>query len=239
MTRLLTLTPFLLLTVILMPMPASSHFLTDSHSREFHVVPTDEGTVEVLMRFPLTFAYAVELAERAGPDDPMTAPFLLHEYVGRRSFYRLDKNTASTNPADFGKFLLRDVQLSVDGRVVEPVLLSVATVQVPAGSRPPTGRSELEAILRDKGDLETGYVIELAVVVTATLPGLGSGQKVGVKITAPGFVLPPNLHVANRYIDHRSQPSESVTEDGFWPPAVTLSGNPWASFAHFKGQGVV
>ncbi|MEM7045080.1 MAG: HupE/UreJ family protein, partial [Pseudomonadota bacterium] len=160
-------------------------------------------------------------------------------YVGGRYFYRFDKDAASANPTDFGKFLLRDVQFSVDGRIVEPVLRSVTTVQLPAGSRPPTGRSELEARLRDKGDLETGYVSELAVVVAATIPGLGTGQKVGVKITAPGFVLPPNLHVANRYTDHRSQPPESVTEDGFWPHAVTLSGNPVASFTHFTGQGVV
>lgn len=233
------LAPLLLLAAVLMPMPAASHFLTDSQSREFHIVPTDGGTAEVLMRFPLTFAYAAELAGRTGPDDPMAAPFLLHEYVAGRSFYRFDRNAATADPAAFGDFLLRDFQFSVDGRIVESVLRSVATVLVPTGSRPPTGRLELEANLRDREDLATGYVSELAVVAAVTVPGSGTGHKVGLKVTAPRFVLPQNLHVANQYTDHRSRPAESVTKNGFWPDAVTLSGSPMASFAHFTSQGVI
>ncbi|MEM9441579.1 MAG: hypothetical protein AAGA73_14120, partial [Pseudomonadota bacterium] len=203
------LAPFLLLAVILTPIPSASHFLTDSQSREFHLVTTDDGTVEVLMRFPLTFAYAAELSGRAGPEDPMTAPFLRHEYVTGRSFYRFDKEAASANFAEFANVLLRDFEFSTDGRLVEPVLRSVATVQVPAGARPPTGRSELEASLRYQENLETGYVSELAVVAAAAIPGLGAGHKVGLKVTAPRFALPQGLHVANRYTDHRSRMVES------------------------------
>ena len=233
------LTHIFVVVFLFLPGVAQSHFLTDSQSREIHLVPTEAGAVELWMRFPLTFAYATELAARVSPDAAIEAPFLVHELVAGQPFYSLDTAAASENRAAFANVLMRNFDISVDGRAVEPEVREVAVVSVPQGSKPPTGRSELDAILRDGEALASGYVSELAVVLAATVPDLGAGNRLSVEIAAPRFLLPESLHVSNRYADHRSNPPQTVTQEGFWPSKVTLSGNPLAGFVHFIGQGVI
>lgn len=229
----------LLFVFVMISGGAQAHFLTDSQSREFHVVTDENGMFDVLVRYPLTFAYASELASRLSPDDTMAAPFLNSELIAGRTFYRLDVSAARSDHTKLTAFLTRDIQFSVDGVVVEHDLRDIVIVNVPQGAKPPSGRSELEAILDAQNTLDTGYVSELVVVLAARVPGLGAGNRLSIEITAAEFQLPPSLHVSNRFTDHRSDPPQVLTQHGFWPPAASLSGNALAGFVHFVWQGVI
>ena len=121
----------LILVLLFTAQTAQAHFIVETQNREIHVL-TDKNMTRVILRFPLTLAYANELAQRA-PDAHFTAPFMKTELVRGRPYYQLDNAAISKDYGGFVRFLLRDFRFSLNGVEMQPEKLNFTVIDTHAG----------------------------------------------------------------------------------------------------------
>lgn len=220
--------------------PAQAHFLTGAESRELHVLDGPDGTgTEIILRFPLTFAFAVALADRANASAPVEAPFLVTEFVSGVPFYRVDEVAMAADPAGFAGWILKDYRFSTEARVFSPEVEELALVMrsdVAKRSRGLTVAREMLAM----GAAHPGsaHIADMEVVVRVLLRGAGASDALTIEVTTPPIPVPDTILFDTHVTDYRVQPPMLVSHEGFLPSPTTLKRDRWAALPHWIWQGI-
>ena len=234
---------FSLLFLLFWAQTAQAHFMVDTQNREIHILKADEGDTKVIVRFPLTLAYANELANRA-PDADFTAPFMQTELVAGRPFYRLDSETILDNYGRFADFVLRDFRFSVKGVPVMPDMAEYVLIDTHAVEN--SGGAIGSGLIASSGLLslcvsdypDRPYISDTLVVVSFYLPEVWPTDPLKIELLSAPFPVPEGMFFETRIADYRNGSAELLTFKGTRFDAVTLEGSAWAQFGHFTEQGV-
>lgn len=221
----------------------SAHFIIDTQSREIHVLKHKTDTTKVVLRFPLTLAYANELSKRA-TNEVFTAPFMEHEVVAGRTFYRLDTQEVQNNPEKFKDFLLQDYRFSVGGVSIEPkkpefVLLDSSKIGDEFQAREPIFVNDFKAFILPKLELPyRPYISDTQVLIAFELPNIELDDEIKLELLSPSFALPEGKYFTTNVIDYRDGSASVLSFRGTTMPEVLLSGSSATSFWHFVKEGV-
>lgn len=233
----------LILATLILATPAYAHFAIETQNREIYILKADDGDTKVILRFPLTVAYANELARRA-PGADFTAPFMIPELVAGRMFYRLDSDTILDNYGRFVNFLLRDFRFSVNGVFVVPDMVEYTLIDTHAveknggsiGSGLAATMGLLSLYLSDYPDQP--YISDTLVVVSFYLPKVLPTDPLKVELLSAPFPTPEGVFFETRILDQRSGSVTLLTFKGSGFAPVTLQGSSATSFVHFIKQGM-
>ena len=223
--------------VVLAVVPAGAHFLTDTQSREIQVIQLG-GETRVLMRLPLTFVYARELAARSELQDILSAPFLVTELIGGMTYYQFDKAGFEAAPEAFADLVLRDFTFTSGDVRVEPELVGIVPRHFDPGAPLPTGLDGIRTSLARPALSGASYVSEVVVFAEFALPASLSHSELSIELSGPAFPMPADIHVSTRVVDHRFGSTFVYEDEGFWPDRFTLSASPLTSFSRFLVQGI-
>lgn len=215
----------LVFVVMLGVSPVRAHGEIDMLVREIHVVEAQDGGTQLILRFPLTLAYANELAARE-ITGVLEAPFLMAESLGGTTFYRVDSSALRADSQAFGEFLLRDYRLSSYGSQVllERIEFCVLDTHAPIVLSP--GLAGSLSLLDLCGELtESPYVSDALVIVSVNLPEVRPIDSLQITVQSAQFSLPDGLFFETKITDHRAGEPQLKKFDGFWPPPVTFSGD--------------
>ncbi len=219
---------------------ASAHFLTDAASREIHVLEeTDFGEPMVMMRFPLTLAFASALADRTSPAEPVEAPFLAVKMVDGVPLYYFDQPAYENDFDGFLAYLLKDYRFIAGGREIEPELGILSMVSVRDAIAPPPGLESLLMLLElCTGSHDADRVANLDVMLLLYLPDVPLDATLTIEVTTPPVATPPAMTFDTHVTDHRVSPPVLVTHEGLVPPPVVLDGRRWQALPHWLWQGI-
>ena len=226
---------FVLLT--LLAPAAQAHFVTGSESREIHVAPAEAGGTEVLLRFPLTFAFAHALATRPGPDGVVSAPFLRVNPGAGVPIYGVDMGAVAEDRAGFLAYLLKAYRFELGALQLDPVPGGMALL-----NNTDTGARDLKALRRglQRGHVLNGdeHISEIDVLLRLHLPDVSARDALRVTITTPRVPLPPTMLFDTHVTDHRLFPPALFSLDGFVPAPITLEGSRLSAVQHWIWQGM-
>lgn len=222
---------------------AQAHFIVETQNREIHVLPAAQGDTRVILRFPLTLAYANELARRA-PGAAFSAPFMRTEMVQGAMYYRLDSAAALGDHDGFADFLMRDFGFSVQGNPVHPIKTEFVVIDTHANAE---SSRQIESGLRASAALllpgvgsfpERPYISDALVVMSVILPEVGPADPLKIVLSSAPFAVPEGKYFETHITDHRQATARLLTFAGASFKPVTLAGSPVDSFKHFVTQGV-
>lgn len=231
----------LILVLLFSAQAAQAHFILDAQNREIDIVKADDGSTNVILRFPLTLAYANELAQRA-PGAEFSAPFMQPELVQGVTYYRLDTAAILENPDKFTDFLLRDFRFSLFGATLtldapQHVVIDTHATEE-AGRTIDPGLAASTALLADTTDIaERPYIGDALVVISFSLPGVSDADPLEIKLLSAPFPVPDGMFFETRITDHRDGSANLLAFQGTGFAPVTLAGGWVSSFLHFVKQG--
>lgn len=234
----------MILALVFVASAAQAHFIIGTENREIHVMESEDGDTRVIMRFPLTLAYATELAQRA-PGAAFTGPFMKTEMVGGATYYQLDRDAVYSDYEGFARFLLRDFRFSVNGAVVTPEYLSFAIVDTHAqrGSEnappiePGVVPSETLLSICVTSFPEQAYISDALVVVSFYLSEIWPTDSLKIELLSSPFPVPEGMYFETRITDHRDGSANLLAFQGTGFEPVVLAGSWLSSFWHFLKQG--
>ncbi len=205
--------------------PLKAHDTVDLLVREIRIVESQDGGTQLLLRSPLTLAYASELAARE-TTGVLEAPFLITEWVDGTPFYRVDSSAVREDRQAFGEFLLRDYRFSSFGRPVLPQQIEFCVIDTHAPGKLSTGLDGTLSLLEHCSELtESPYVIDALVVASVYLPWVRQTDSLQITIQSAKFLLPQGMHFRTKIVDHRTSGTPQLRLfDRLWPPPVTFSG---------------
>lgn len=228
----------ILFSFIIWTVPAQAHFIIDAQVKAIHVEANDDGA-SVLMRFPLTLAYARELNISQSTNKPLDAAFVNVEWVGNTPYYKLNIAAIKEDKQAFAKFLLRDYSFAVDGVIQNPMSLDFAITNSHAEKTAKSGLAASKAILLDNPALpDSLYISDALVVLSVKLPDVTASDPLSVATNSPHFTLPEGILFETRIFDHRNGTTKLTTFDSLWAPPVVLTGSLWNVFFHFIMNGI-
>lgn len=222
---------------------AQAHFIVETQNREIHLLESERGYTRVILRFPMTLAYANELAART-PGADFTGPFMENVLVAGRNYYRIDNAAVFKNKGGFEQFLLRDFKFSSNGAelVPESVLFAIVDTHIEAKNSGPIQSgltANLAMLERSAPEFpDHPYISDALVIMSFYFPTVSLTDPVTIKYNAAPFVVPQGKFFETRITDHRDGTPELLRFQGTGFEAATLSGNPASSFLHFAKQGV-
>ena len=233
----------LIMTILFAGQSAQAHFTVETQNREIHLLEAQFGYTRVILRFPMTLAYANELAARA-PGAEFTGPFMETVSVGGGRFYRIDNEAVFSNYGGFVRFLLRDFEFSSDGIELTPQYLSFAIVDThneEASSGPIQSGLFASLTLFDRcvPDFpDHPYISDSMVIMSFHFPTVSLTDPLTIQHNSPPFVAPEGMFFETRVTDHRGGTPKLLTFRGTSFDTVTLAGSATKSFVHFIKQGV-
>lgn len=234
---------WLVLTAALMvaPLAALAHFVEGQTTREIHVTTEpDWGEAEILLRFPMTYAFAHALMDPNG-DPSQTSRYLANTPRNGAAYYHVDQAQFEESYDDFAAYLLKDYRFTVSGQEVTPELGALAMINH-GGS--PDRLPEGLMFARELLDICTAFpghahISELEVVVQVYLPESTSADTIGINVITPKIPLPTGMLFDTHITDHRHGTPILHRSQGFYPAPITLDGDMRASFLEFLRQGVI
>ncbi|MCT4610631.1 MAG: hypothetical protein N4A70_15670 [Pelagimonas sp.] len=215
---------FLLLCLLIWTAPAQAHPLTGAKSREIHVqVDPDDGEIMVLLRFPLSFAFASALAGQT--DEEIQSAFLTTEGVSGSVVYRLNQSAYEDDYEGFTQVLLKDYRFEARGQVIEPIIGAVSLISGKDVVMPGAGLISSQALLDMCAEVPgKDYIGDVEVAMQLYLTDIFPADTLKIAVTTPPVPLPSTLAFNTHVIDHRSTPPVVITHAGFLPPAIKLTG---------------
>lgn len=223
--------------------PVFAHFVVDTQNREIHITPSEEGNISVLVRFPLTLAYANELAKRS-LGAPFSAPFMTTQMVRGGTYYQLDTQKISAEPEEFVGFLLRDFEFSFQGVAVTPTSAEFIFIDTHENERENAnikpGLEVTKMLMQNtaKNTADSPYISDTLIVISFELPDIDLTDSLKITLNSAVFPIPEGKYFETRISDHRSNPPQLFISKGASFDPVTLSGSNLKSFFHFVKQGV-
>ena len=233
----------LILATLLWAHSANAHFTVETQSREIHVLQTENNGNKIILRFPLTLAYANELARRR-PGANFTAPFMKTELVAGVNYYKIDSDAVAKNPAGFINFLLRDYNFSLHGQKLMPEKITFALVdthiQPSHDDSLESGLSNSRKLLAKHAENRVAdfYISDALVIVSLQLPNLGQQTPLKIELTSDAFPVPESMFFETHISDHRKGLVKLLSFRGVLFPPVHLAGSFASSLIHFVNQGV-
>lgn len=232
-----------ILMILFWGQAAPAHFIVDTQNREIHIVESEEAGTMAILRFPLTLAYANELAQRA-PGAEFSAPYMKTEMVRGGTYYRLDIGKTTKNPRGFADFLLRDFRFSLHDIPIDPdkaefVVIDTHATEEDAASLK-SGLVTSQALLerRAAGIPDSPYISDTLIVLSFRLPDVGPTEPLKIELHSAAFPVPEGKYFETRIADHRDGNTKLLTFKGASFAPVTLAGSLASSFTHFIKQGV-
>lgn len=216
--------------------------MVDMKSRKIQIMMHEENKTVAVLQLPLVLAYAKELSKRS-VDEVFTAPFVKHELVAGRTYYRLDTTEAKNNPKKFISFLLRDIEFEINDKVVKPTehkffIVDTHREQNSSDSKAITNIGPDLLLFEDQKMPIDPYIVGTLAIASFILPETEKADNIAVKLLSPSFRVPEGKYFSTEIIDKRSSRPIVFSFKGLTFPQVTLSGSHMESFWHFVQQGM-
>lgn len=217
---------------------ASAISITETQSREIHVLDDQEGGIRIIMQLPLTLAYANELARRV-PGATFTAPFMKTEMVRGNTYYRLDGDAVLDHYELFGDFLLRDFRFSTNGTPLTIDWPEYVVIDSPAGTEPVmpgliASQSMLSLCTSEFPDQP--YISDTLIVFSFYLTEAAPTDPLRIELLSRPLPAPEDKYFETRIVDYRDGSERLLTFQGASFAPVTLTGSPFSSFTHSVKQ---